>query len=120
MLHPLSAPYSKIKLTETETDEEAHGCFGTVFTMVTESAVFNMANSMRDIIILLLTLGVCVFCFLKCTPCLFIVIVFCFMFCCCAPYLNIPLWVAILFLLLGGFKWFPNSSLEIAWGGLRS
>ena len=55
------------------------------------------------ITILLVVTGVCVVSFLYCKPCLFGVIALSFCLCPWVPYLNIPLWIAIIMLLHWGY-----------------
>ena len=111
--------YAPVKLVDETDPEDSDGeCLsvGSCYRTVANSPVFDFGASMKTLLILILSLGACVYCYFFCFYCTLLIIVFCFAFCACAPYLNIPLWVAILFLLIGGFTWFPNENLQISWG----
>ena len=111
--------YTPVKLTEeTDADDLDTECLGAgyCYGAVCNSPILDLSASMKTLLILLISLGACVYCYLMCFYCTFLIIVFCFAFCACAPYLNIPLWISILFLLIGGFTWFPNEHLQILWG----
>lgn len=116
-----STDYTAVKLTEEDKNHEDHECgecaMIAIFTSVSNSPIFNFSTSTKTLIILLLSLLACVYCYLVCLPCTLIIIAFCFLFCICAPVLNIPLWISIMFLLIGGFTWFPDNALQISWGG---
>ena len=109
--------YTKVPPEAPESD----ACFDQVFQISDASTrqcfVCTAGTSLFNFIVLVICLAACVFSFLYCIPCLFVVIAFCFTFCCCAPYLNIPLWFSLLLLLLTGFSWFPDKRLNISWAG---
>lgn len=60
-------------------------------------------DCMLAILVLLVVTGGCVISFVYCKPCLLGVIVLSFCLCPFVPYLNIPLWIAILMLVHWGY-----------------
>jgi KUP system potassium uptake protein len=56
------------------------------------------------------------FFYLKCIPCLLVIALGCFCLCLCEPYLNIPLWICILLLVLMGWR-LTEKDFVVSWGG---
>jgi hypothetical protein len=85
------------------------GCAG-------EGSTIICISNVRRTVIVAVSVGVCLAAYLQCYYCLFAVIGICSVVCWCDVFMNIPLWLAILLLLYGGWT-FTSESLVIRWRG---
>ena len=65
-------------------------------------------------VILVLITGACVACFFYCLPCLFGVVVLSACLCPWMPLFNLPLWLSILLLVVGGWS-FTTGHFSVVW-----
>ena len=89
--------------------EEGWGCAG-------EGSTVRCIGNVRRAVIVGVSVGVCFAAYLKCYYCLFAVIGICSVVCWCDVCMNIPLWLAILLLLYGGWT-ITSESLVVKWRG---
>ena len=67
-------------------------------------------------LVLMISLALCFVSFLYCPICLLVLVCLCFTCCLCFPVLNIPLWLGVFLLVLGGFQ-FTQGNFHFIWSG---
>lgn len=67
-----------------------------------------------SLIIICSALSFCFWSFFFCPICLIVFVIFCFSCCVCIPQLNIPLWIGVILLIVGGYS-ITNGNFTIQW-----
>ena len=74
----------------------------------------SIVQLMLGMLLLLVSVALCLLCWYYCINCLFAVIIVSLLMCACIPGFNVPLWIAVVLLVFGGYS-FTSGKMSLTW-----